>query len=42
MSRAYLTVRDVADRIGTSTRTVERWIERGDLPVLAALPSHLP
>jgi excisionase family DNA binding protein len=31
MSQHYLTVKDVADTIQVSSRTVERWIERGDL-----------
>jgi excisionase family DNA binding protein len=30
----YLTVADVADTLGVSTRTVLRWIERGDLPAV--------
>lgn len=31
---AYLTAADVADMVGVSTRTVLRWIERGDLPAV--------
>jgi excisionase family DNA binding protein len=49
---AYLTAADVAETVGVSTRTVLRWIDRGDLPAVrlpggrlrvsqAALGEHL-
>jgi excisionase family DNA binding protein len=31
---AYLTAADVADTLGVSTRTVLRWVERGELPAV--------
>jgi excisionase family DNA binding protein len=48
----YLTAADVADTLGVSTRTVLRWVERGELPAVrlpggrlrvsqAALAEHL-
>lgn len=49
---AYLTAADVAEAVGVSTRTVLRWIDRGDLEAVrlpggrlrvsqAALAAHL-
>lgn len=34
----YLTVKAVADRFAISARTVERWIERGELPAVRLGP----
>jgi excisionase family DNA binding protein len=30
----FLTVAHVADELGVSTRTVQRWIDRGELPAV--------
>lgn len=37
-SPAYMTVKAVADRFVVSTRTVERWIEHGQLSVIRLGP----
>jgi excisionase family DNA binding protein len=34
VSGAYLTCAEVADTLGVSTRTVLRWVERGELEAL--------
>ena len=35
----YMTIREVADYLGVSERTVRTWVKAGDLPVIRLGPS---